>query len=51
MVPFLAFDSRSITELVDLEKHDAIFRENEDFPLFFKSRDGRTAMDVALFYN
>ena len=49
MVAYLSFDSGSIRSLLD-EKHDTYFRENdfETFPVFFKNRDEKSAIDVAL---
>ena len=55
MLPYLAFDSNSIRELLaDGEESKAnheYFEAYKEYPLFFRGRDARTAVDVALDYN
>lgn len=45
MVSFLAFDNRSIKEL--LGEHNKQFFTSK-YPVFYKNEDGRSAIDVAL---
>lgn len=45
MIPYLAFDSRSIKQLLH-KKNEKYF--SEDFPLFYKNEMGRSAIDTAL---
>lgn len=45
MIPYLAFDSRSIRTLLSEENHEYF---SEDFPVFYKNRDGTSAIDVCL---
>ena len=50
MVAYLSFDSASTRSLLD-EKHNQYFEENDfdnKFPVFFKNRDQKSAIDVAL---
>ena len=48
MMSILAFDNRSIKLLLDKENEEYF---NDKFPLFFKSKDGESALDTALEYN
>lgn len=43
----LAFDSRSIGKLLS-PKNEEYFKKTAEFPIFYKNRDQRTAIDVAL---
>ena len=45
LVPFLAFDARSMRSLLD--KNNKSYFDDE-FPLFYKNNDGRSAIDTAL---
>lgn len=45
MINYLAFDSRSIAALLD-KKNEPYF--NKEFPLFYKQRNGQSAIDDAL---
>ena len=45
MVAYLAFDSRSIKELLGDQNKEHF---NDKFPVFYKNQDGRSAIDVAL---
>lgn len=45
MIGFLAFDNRSIKELLG-EKNKKFFTSK--YPVFYKNEDGRSAIDVAL---
>jgi len=49
MIAFLSFDTASTRSLLD-EKHDHYFRDNdfETFPVFFKNRNYKSAIDDAL---
>jgi hypothetical protein len=46
MVSYLAFDSRSIKTLLDNEANIEHF--SDKFPVFYKNKDGRCSIDVAL---
>lgn len=48
MIPFLAFDQRSIRELLS-QKNEHLF--SIQFPLFYKNQKGISAVDVALKHN
>lgn len=45
MLPYIAFDSKSIRELLS-PKNEKYF--DEEFPLFYKNERGRSAIDTAL---
>jgi len=45
LVPFLAFDARSMRSLLD-KSNKSYF--DDEFPLFYKNNDGRSAIDTAL---
>lgn len=45
LVPYIAFDARSMRELLS-EKNKKYF--SDEFPLFYKNEDGRSAIDTAL---
>lgn len=45
MVSYLAFDNRSIKELLDDQNRDYF---NDKYPVFYKNEDGTSAIDVAL---
>ena len=50
MIAYLSFDSPSMMSLLN-EKHNQYFEENDfdnKFPVFFKNRDQKSAIDVAL---
>lgn len=47
MIPYLAFDSRSIQSLLSPE-HEEFFVRNQEFPVFYKREDGRSAIDTSL---
>lgn len=49
MISYLAFDSRSIKCLLS-EENRTFFEEQkfEKFPVFYKNKDKRSAIDVAL---
>lgn len=46
MISYLAFDSRSIKRLLDNEANVEYF--SDKFPVFYKNKDGRSSLDVAL---
>jgi hypothetical protein len=48
MVPYLAFDARSLLHLLSEDNHE-FFKENnfDKFPVFYKNPDGKSAIDVA----
>jgi len=48
MVPYLAFDAKSLHHLLD-ESNNDFFRANQfdEFPVFYKNPDGGSAIDVA----
>lgn len=48
MVSYLAFDYRSIKELLD-DKNNKYF--SHKFPIFYMNQDGRSAIDIALEHN
>ena len=45
LIPFLAFDARTVRSLLH-DKNRKYF--NDEFPLFYKNEDGRSAIDTAL---
>lgn len=45
LIPFLAFDARTVRSLLS-DKNKKYF--NDEFPLFYKNEDGRSAIDTAL---
>ena len=45
MVSYLAFDNRSIKELLD-DKNSQFF--SDKYPVFYKNEDGTSAIDAAL---
>jgi hypothetical protein len=45
MLPFLAFDQRSVKDLLD-DKNDEYF--NPNFPLFYLNKARKSALDIAL---
>lgn len=45
LVPYLAFDARSMRTLLS-DKNKKYF--NDEFPLFYKNEEGRSAIDTAL---
>lgn len=48
MVPYLAFDARSLLHLLGEENHEYFTANDFDqFPVFYKNRDGGSAIDVA----
>jgi hypothetical protein len=48
MIPYLAFDSRSIRSLLSTENKKYF---SDEFPVFYKNPDGKSAIDVALANN
>lgn len=45
MVSYLAFDNRSIKELLDAQNSRYF---NSKYPIFYKNKDGNSAIDLAL---
>lgn len=49
MISYLAFDSKTMKELLDKEENFKYF--DKRFPVFYKNEDGTTALDLALEHN
>ena len=45
MLPYLAFDQRSVKDLLD-DKNEESF--SSEFPLFFLNKEGKSALDIAV---
>lgn len=45
MLPYLAFDQRSVKDLLD-DKNEEFF--SSEFPLFFLNKEGKSALDIAM---
>mgnify|MGYP000979698539 CR=1 FL=1 len=45
MLPYLAFDQRSVKDLLD-DKNEEFF--SSEFPLFFLNKEKKSALDIAM---